>query len=153
MGTQSTWGQESLIMNLLIVAVLMFFTVSTVKATDRGCCTGPGAPAKCAADGQNICIYVKNGGSVTVTCGARGTATPSTNLDPTKCYLEPSAATEKLTCKALPMPCQLTKAPTAVTNNNNNNNNNNNSNNSNNPNKGVSSATSVIFAISLEILI
>merc|ERR1719290_574334 len=136
-------------MNLLIVVVL-FFTVSTVKAGTQACCSPApsGAPGACDED-NNLCMYAKAPGSaVTVTCPAVGghkNTQVTVNEGTTTCWMKPSTETAKLDCAKIPYKCLPTKGTTKG--------NNNNKKNSNNPSKGVSLATSVIFAISLEILI
>merc|ERR1712126_265962 len=144
--------QEILIMNLLIVVVLMFFTVLNVAGNPTKCCKDAGSADSadsCATDDSKLCRYIKPaaGGALKVACVNSGPSTGPTKGsggDP-PCFLKPGEPTTKLfACGALPKPC-LPKA-TGTTGGNNNNNNNNHS-------KGVSSATSVIFAISLEILI
>merc|ERR1712126_584735 len=150
--------QEILIMNLLIVVVL-FFTVSTVKAGTQACCSPAptGDPGACNED-DNLCVYKKNSaGTVAVTCPEKGThqtGQVTVASGTTTCWIKPSADTAKLGCDKLPYQCSPTQGTTNNNNSNNKNNNkNNNKKNSNNPSKGVSLATSVIFAISLEILI
>merc|ERR1712168_641821 len=146
--------QEILIMNLLIVVVL-FFTVLTVtvKAASKCCKDATGDIANCD-DGNNLCMYEKNsGGTVAVTCPSKASqmiTQVTVNSGTTTCWIKPSEDTAKLACDKIPYICSPTQG---TTKGNNSNNKNNNKKNSNNPSKGVSLATSVIFAISLEILI
>merc|ERR1712126_5771 len=111
--------QEILIMNLLIVVVL-FFTVSTVKAGTQACCSPAptGDPGACNED-DNLCVYKKNSaGTVAVTCPEKGThqtGQVTVASGTTTCWIKPSADTAKLGCDKLPYQCSPTQGTTKKT--------------------------------------